>query len=162
MSVYSRFEYGGISSDLYLNGLIKITDKNNIKIGKNVHIGDNAFLRTEGGLTIGDNTHISRNLTVYTANHDYNGSRLPYDDNFTYKSVVIGKNVWIGMNVNILPGVTIGDGAIVGMGCTVWRDISPLEIVGQDGLKVIKERDLNHYNKLEESGMYGGRGGQEI
>src|SRR5699024_135422 len=78
-------------------------------IKKNVHIGKNAFIRAEGGLFIGENTHISRNFVCYSVNHDYEGKRLPVDDNDVYKPVHIGKNVWIGINVVVAPGTYIGD-----------------------------------------------------
>ena len=37
-----------------------ITGIEQVEIGDNVHIGDGAFIRAEGGLIIGDNTHISQ------------------------------------------------------------------------------------------------------
>ena len=72
-------------------------------IENNVHIGENAFIRAEGGLFIGENTHVSRNLMLYTVNHNYKGKNVPYDETVIKKPVHIEKNVWIGMNVNILP-----------------------------------------------------------
>src|SRR5438876_7725927 len=83
---------------------IKMYGGDKISIGNNVHIGENAFIRGEGGLSIGDNTFISRNLVLYTMSHRYNGDRLPYDDGFLIKPVIVGSNVWIGMNVCIAPG----------------------------------------------------------
>ncbi len=118
-------------------------------VGNNVHIGHNAYFRTTGGLTICDNTHISRNVTIYTDSHNYAGAVLPYDDTFISKPVKVGKNVWIGMNVCILPGVTIFDGAIIGMGSVISRDVPPLSIVGSQPFRILKTRDKTHYEKLE-------------
>lgn len=111
-------------------GRTVIHSPKNVAIGNNVHIGDNAWIQGDGGLQIGDNCHISRNLTLYTVNHRYRGDCLPYDEQLDLKPVVIGRNVWIGMNVCVAPGSTIGDGAIIGMGTVVSGEVPPLCIIG--------------------------------
>ena len=125
-----------------------------IEIGNNVHIGENSFIRGEGGLTIGDNTVISRNLVLYTINHRYEGTRLPYDQELEHQPVVIGRNVWIGMNVCIAPGTTIGDGAIIALGAVVSGIINPGEIVGAQRFRVLKNRNREHYQQLDEQRLY--------
>lgn len=145
-----------------LNGELLITEPQSVCIGNNVHIGNNAFFASSGGLTIGDNTHISRNVTIYTVNHNHSGNALPYDDDEIPKSVLIGKNVWIGMNVNIVPGIRIGDGAVIGMGTTVRKDVPDLAIIGGPPNILLKHRDSEHYWKLEEKRRYGGINGKPI
>ncbi len=144
------------------NGIIYISDPNYVVVGNNVHIGNNAFFHTAGGLTIGDNTHISRNVTIYTQNHNYQGGRLPYDDDLVHKAVIIGQNVWIGMNVSIAPGVHVGEGAIIGIGTVVASDIPPFSIVGSPKYKVIKSRDISHYDYLKKQKKYGGVNGKVL
>lgn len=136
-----------------------VTGAENFEIGENVHINDSCFIRAEGGVSIGDNTHISRNLVLYSINHDYKGNALPYDDKMIHKKVSIGKNVWIGMNVCIAPGTTIGDGCIIGMGATISGNIPPLSIVGNPKAVIIGQRDENHYNTLETAQKYGAENG---
>lgn len=130
-----------------------------VSIGNNVHFGLNTMVMGDGGLTIGDHTHFSHNLIIYTGNHNYNGECLPYDTTYIYKPVVIGKNVWVGINVTIVPGVTIGDGAIIGAGTVVERDVPPLAIIGSQPFRILKYRDSHHYWELEEAGKYGGLAG---
>lgn len=144
------------------NGMIYISDPDYVIIGNNVHIGNNAYFKTAGGLIIGDNTHISRNVAIYTQSHDYEGSRLPYDNKFILDSVIIGKNVWIGMNVSIAPGAKIGDGAIIGIGAVIASDVSPCSIVGMPKYRVLKSRDVNHYNELTVKKQFGGISGREL
>jgi acetyltransferase-like isoleucine patch superfamily enzyme len=145
-----------------INGSIRITDPTMFIIGSNVHIGKGAYFHTAGGLTIGDNCHVSRNVTIYTAQHRYEGTALPYDDEYSYSPVAIGKNVWIGMNASILPGVSIGDGAIVGMGAIVSRNVGDREIVGNPPLRVLKNREPQRYERLEREGAYGGINGRPL
>jgi acetyltransferase-like isoleucine patch superfamily enzyme len=137
-----------------------ISNPESVQIGSNVHINRDAFIRSSGGLTIGDNTHIARNVVIYTVNHNYAGSRLPYDDTAIKKPVEIGKNVWIGINVTIVPGVKIGEGAIIGAGTVVATDVPPLAIVGSAPLRILKFRDEQHYRELEEMQQYGGPSGK--
>ena len=153
----SKFSYCGRSVRIY--GKSRFIHPNNIKLGNNVHINDNAYIRADTDVTISENTHISRNLLLYTSSHNYEGSLLPYDDTFILKPVYIDKNVWIGMNVTILPGVRIGEGAIIGMGSTVTRDVAPLSIVGGNPATVIKNRNDEHYSKLEHENRYSGISG---
>lgn len=151
------------SPDLRINGRVKkFSGFEKAEIQQNVHIGDNVHIRAEGGLFIGANTHISRNFVCYTMNHDYEGDRLPIDDNDIYKPVHIGKNVWIGMNVVVAPGTVIEDGVIVGAGCTVSGHVPALSIIGSQKYRVLKKRDEEHYHRLEEEGKYGGPSGRPL
>jgi len=147
---------------LRINGDISLTGLNGIIIGRNIHIGSNAFIRGEGGLTIEDNTHISRNLTLYTINHNYEGECLPYDNSFRSKQVFIGRNVWIGMNVTILPGSHIEEGCIIGAGCVIHGNIPKFSIVGAAPYHFLKKRNIEHYTKLDNAKLYGGVDGKAL
>jgi len=149
-------------NDLKVRGLVQLSGAKYIEIGQNVHIGDSAFIRGEGGLVIGDNTHISRNLVLYTVNHRYKGDRLPYDDTVIKKPVEIGRNVWIGMNVCITPGSKIGDGAIIGMGSVISGEVPPLSIVGNQKIRILGYRNLQHYEALEIAKAFGGVNGRVL
>ena len=131
-------------------------------IVNNVHIGKDYYFATEGGLVIGDNTHISRRVTIYTHNHDYDGDALPYDEKKVFKPVIISKNVWIGMNVSICPGVSIGEGSIIGMGSVVTKDVPPFTICGGNPALPIGNRNIEKYKYLELNSFYGGRNGSHI
>ena len=139
-----------VGSDFRLTFPFQIHAPHEVSVGDNIHIGRNCFIRGEGGLTIGSNTIISRNLVLYTVNHRYEGDRIPYDEVLEKKPVVIGNNVWIGMNVCIAPGTNIGDGAIIALGSVVSGTIQPGEIVGQPRFRVLKNRDPDRYHRLVE------------
>ncbi|WP_162929967.1 DapH/DapD/GlmU-related protein [Vibrio sp. Evd11] len=119
----------------------------NIILESNVRIGDNCFIHALGGVTIGKNTQISRNVLIYTCNHNINGNAIPYDDTYILKSVNIGSSVWIGMNVIITPGVTIGDGAVIGMGTVVSKDVQSGQIVVGSHQRVVNERNMKDFYK---------------
>lgn len=137
-------------SGVVLNGQPNISDPRSCILGNNVHIGENAFFKTEGGLVIGDNSHISRNVVIYTVNHNYDRNAIPFDADGIHKPVLIGKNVWIGMNVSIVPGVVIGEGAIIGLGSVVTKNVAAGDIVGGAPAISLKSRNKDIYeaNKL--------------
>jgi acetyltransferase-like isoleucine patch superfamily enzyme len=147
---------------VFFKGEGEITAIEKVQFESNIHIGKGFFIRAEGGLRIGENTHIARNLTLYTHNHQYQGQLLPYDQEKVYKAVKIGRNVWIGINVTILPGANIGDGSIIGAGSVVYGEIPPLSIVGAASFSNLKKRDEEHYKTLDEHNKYGGHDGAEI
>lgn len=132
----------------------KLIDPHRLELGDDIFIGRNFFIRATGGVRIGSYTHISRNVTLHTANHNISGKALPYDDTLITKPIRIGKYVWIGMNCCILPGVSIGDGAVIGMGTVVSKDVAPGEIVVGAGQRVVGRRDVDRTERLRSNGNY--------
>lgn len=155
-----KFEHCGVG--VHLNGFSSFVAPENIHIKDNVHIGDNCWLQGMGGIEIGEHTHISRNCAIFSASHEYNGQRLPYDETFIKKQVIVGRNTWIGMNVMIIPGVVIGEGCIIGLGTVVTKDVPPLAIIGSHGHRIIGYRNEEHYQELDRQGLYGGRAGRPL
>jgi maltose O-acetyltransferase len=145
-----------------IHGVSYIRSIENVEIGNNVHIAENAYIVADGGLIIGDNVHISRNVVIYTSSHNYEGKYLPYDNSMRMRKVVIEKNVWIGMNVVVLPGSHIKEGAIVGAGAVVGGNVEKLSIYGASLGSVISKRDDAHYFELDSKSMYGARNGVNL
>lgn len=128
----------------------RIIDPDKIRIGNDSYIGRNFFIRATGGLYIGSHTHISRNVTLHTVNHNTDADILPYDRTNNARPIHIGDFVWIGMNCSVLPGVKIGDGAIIGMGTTVSKDVAAGAIVVGASQRVVGERDLDKMQRLSQ------------
>ena len=66
------------------------------------------------------------------------------------------------MNVCITPGVYIDEGAIVAMGAVVTKDVPKCAIVGGNPARVLKYRDIQHYDRLDDLQQYGGINGNQI
>ena len=145
---------GTVGDGLHMLAPSAVFSPENIVLGENVHIGEGAFIRAKGGLTIGSNTVISRNVLIYTQDHDVQGETLPFGDRLSLRPVTIGANVWMGMNVCITPGTTIGDGAIVGMGTVVSGDVPPMAVIASQKWRQIGQRDQAHYDQLVEQESY--------
>ncbi len=141
-----------VGRNIQICGNYSISAPQNITIGNHVWIGENFYAKGEGEISIGSGTIISRNVEIWTSNHNYDSEDLmtiPYDRRFVYKSVIIQENVWIGSSVIIIPGVTIGEGAVIGAGAVVTKDIPPYAVVGGNPAKVLKYRNREIYEKLK-------------
>lgn len=125
-----------------------------------IYLGDNCnfngmCIQGNGTVIIGDNFHSGIECMMVTQNHDYDtGDYIPYGTGFDYKTIVIEDNVWLGNRVTITGNVRIGEGAIVAAGAVVCKDVPPFAIVGGNPAKIIKYRDIEHYQKLKEQGKF--------
>jgi acetyltransferase-like isoleucine patch superfamily enzyme len=155
MVALSQVRHKGI--ECLIHGRTTLYDPKNLRIGDFVRIGGGCFLFCKGGLVIGSNTQISRNVCIYTANHNILGSMIPYDETYIKKSVLIGKSVWIGMNVCITPGVSIGDGAVIGMGTVVSRDVSDGAIIVGSPSRIVGYRDMEDFRKKDNNNLLFGK-----
>ena len=94
----------------------------NITIGNDVYINFGCTLLDCGQITIGNNTLLGPNVSMYSANHSLDaaeriaGALIP-------EPITIGNRVWIGGGSTVLSGVTIGDDTVIGAGSVVTHDI---------------------------------------
>lgn len=108
--------------------------------GATVNIGENVFINwgfstvSTGSITIEDGAMLAPNVSILTANHDFNDLQI-----LICKPVVIKKGAWIGEGAKIMPGVTVGEGAVVASGSVVTKDVTARTVVGGNPAKFIKE-----------------------
>lgn len=138
------------------HGRIKLLAPAGLQVGEHVRIGGGCIFHCGGGLSIGDNTQISRHVVIYSCNHNHRGAAIPYDNTYILKPVTIGRSVWIGVGVHIRPGVTIGDGAIIGMGTVVTSDVPPGSIIVASPHAVLRPRDMMKFAELDRQGRHFG------
>ena len=74
-----RFDTSGesisIRSDVVIHG------PEHISIGSHISIGEGSRIMAYGGLTIGDNVIISRDVTIYCSDHQFGGDNpLPFGE----------------------------------------------------------------------------------
>lgn len=130
-------------------------DVGKFSIDATSHLKSDTFIECGGGVTIGRYFHPGRGLTIYSSNHNYAaGSRIPYDEIQILLPVTIGDFVWCGANVTLLPGVTVGEGAVIGAGSVVVKDVPRCAIVGGNPARVLKYRDVEHFDRLKAAGLF--------
>ncbi len=107
-----------------------------------------------GSVYIGNYFHSGKECMINTQDHRYEGTEIPYDSEFTYKTVRIGDCVWFGHRVTVVGNITIGEGAIVAAGSVVCKDVPPCAIVGGNPAQIIKYRDKERYYRLKSEGKF--------
>lgn len=133
--------------------MFSVVTKNTI-IGNNVNF-NGMRISGNGKVLIGNNFHSGTECMIITSYHNYDqGAKIPYDDTYMSKDVVIEDNVWLGSRVIVLGGVKIGEGAIIQAGSVVVKDIPSYGIAGGHPAKVFKYRDVEHYKQLKEQGLF--------
>ncbi len=115
-----------------------------LKIGKNTHILDGAFLDPSHCflISIGDNCTLAPNVRIIA--HD--ASMFRFLSHTKIGRVKIHDNCFIGDSVIILPGVSIGPNAVVGAGSIVTHDIPPNSVAAGAPAKVLTT--LNEFLKM--------------
>ena len=110
-------------------------------IGDGTWVGQDCFLHSAGGLTIGRAVGIGPKVTVLTSEHEAADVRLPVlHTPVEFAPVTIGDGSDIGAGAILLPGVTVGRGAIVGAGAVVTRDVEPFTIVAGVPARLLRRR----------------------
>lgn len=129
------------------------------KVNSRTILGDNVNMNGlevsgKGNVVIGDNFHCGKNCLLITQSHNYKGSKIPYDETYILKEIIIGDNVWMGHNVTIIGSCAIGEGAIIQAGAVVVKDIPPLAIVGGNPAVAFSQRDHDHYYALKNARQF--------
>lgn len=136
-----------VGVDLKVNGKSSVNTQT--YLGSNVNFNG---MKIQGGgkVVIGNNFHSGPECLMITQIHNYdNGKKIPYDNTYIYKDIIIEDNVWLGSRVIVLGGITIGEGAIIQAGSVVVSDIPKYGIAGGHPAKVFKYRDIEHYESLK-------------
>lgn len=140
-----------VKGEVTVNGLTYVNKRT--RLGNNVHFNGLRILG-KGKVEIGDNFHSGMDCVIITDVHNFQGTKIPYDETYIVKEVTIEDNVWLGHGVIILGGVNIGEGAIIQAGAVVVKDIPKLGIAGGSPAKVFKYRDEEHYYRLKSEEKY--------
>lgn len=139
-------------NDLRVNMLSFVT--RDTILGDNVNF-NGMRISGKGRVVIGNNFHSGTECMIITSYHNYdNGTKIPYDETYITKNVIIKDNVWLGSRVIVLGGVTIGEGAIIQAGSVVVKDIPAYGIAGGHPAEVFKFRDIEHYEELKNKKMF--------
>lgn len=133
---------------IQINGIPQIYDAKNLAIGKDVSINDGVVLQSYGGISIGNNVTISRNVTILTIGldtADYIHNSMKKHRDHIMKKVIIQDGTWLCANVTVLPGVKIASCCIVAAGAVVTHDLNEENcIYGGVPAKLIKRMESNH------------------
>ena len=121
-----------IGDDVYVGHqtILKGYYKNRMVIGARSWIGQQCFLHSAGGITIGERVGVGPGVKMLTSTHTLpEDPQTPImDGELTFAPIVLGDGCDIGVGAILMPGVTVGRGAQVGAGAVVVRDVPALAI----------------------------------
>lgn len=114
-----------------------------IKIGNNSSIGNYSHVTAINKIVIGNNVRMGKNIFITDNAHGASSLELlnippNYRPLYSKGPVIIKDGVWIGEKASILPGVTIGENVIIGANAVVTKDIPANCVVGGIPAKIIK------------------------
>lgn len=147
-----RKQVGETGTNLHVNNSCEFLGK--VSFGNNCNFNGMRVLGN-GEVHFGDNFHSGIECMIITQNHNFDhGTAIPYDDTYELKKIVIEDNVWFGNRVTVVGNLTIGEGAIIAAGAVVTKDVPKCAIVGGNPARVLKYRDIEHYETLKAQGKF--------
>ena len=115
--------------------------QNHLSIGDETWIGQQCFMHSGGGLTIGARVGVGPGVKILTSAHEEAGRDVPIlFAPVATAPVHIADGADIGMGAIILPGVTVGRGALVGAGAVVTRDVPEYAVVAGSPARILRHR----------------------
>ena len=112
-----------------------------VHIGSNTAILPGVSIDTTGGIDIGKNVIITKEVVIYTHEHNFKRDQLIITQGITHvPGTTIGDDVYIGYHSTILGGVKIASGAVIGAMSIVTKDVSEYSIVAGSPAKKIGDR----------------------
>jgi acetyltransferase-like isoleucine patch superfamily enzyme len=113
-----------------------------IEIGDNCSIGQGTviFASCEGGVFIGNNTHIAAQCYIIDMDHGIRANMIISNQKNTCEKITICDDVWIAAGAKILKGSVLHDHVVVGANAVVKRELPENSIAVGVPAKVIKYR----------------------
>jgi acetyltransferase-like isoleucine patch superfamily enzyme len=136
-------EHITIGANVYVGhySILKGYYNNEMVIGDDVWIGQQAFFHSAGGLFIGDRVGIGPGVKIITSYHRDEGWSKPIlDSAIEFAAVTVGADSDLGVGAIILPGVTVGRGVQIGAGAVVTTDIPDYTVAAGVPARVISQR----------------------
>ncbi|WP_209389492.1 DapH/DapD/GlmU-related protein [Chryseobacterium sp. RR2-3-20] len=146
----------------WIHKTVRIDNYDNLIIGNNVEIKENAIIQIfngkikignntqlnpftviyGGNVTIGENVLIAPHCMIASGNHNFLQVKVPirFADDITKGPITIDDDVWIGANSTITDGVHIGKGAVIAANSCVTKDVEDYSIYGGVPAKKIGSR----------------------
>jgi acetyltransferase-like isoleucine patch superfamily enzyme len=133
-----------IDDDVYVGhyAILKGYYKGRMVVGARSWIGQQCFLHSAGGITIGVRVGIGPGVRLLTSTHELPADRAApiMDGPLRFAPIVLGDGCDLGVGATVLPGVTIGRGAQIGAGAVVTHDVPDGAICAGVPARVIGSR----------------------
>lgn len=91
-----------------------------VRFGHHSVVAAGAMILGEGGVTIGDYTHVGPHAVVTSQYGDSTEEMVTASPTLRTEPVKIGRGVWIGSGAVVMPGAELGDRSVVAPGSVVY------------------------------------------
>jgi acetyltransferase-like isoleucine patch superfamily enzyme len=124
--------------------MVKSENKERIKIGDNVSIGNNSFISANNNIEIGNNVILSAYVFISDHDHGFRDMKKNLNEQpLTEGSFVrIGDNVFLGVKSSVLKNVTIGERAVIAANAVVTKDVPAYSMAAGNPARIIKKYDF--------------------
>lgn len=126
------------SSHVYSS--VKIWAPWNLRMKRGSCLGPNVVCYNQDMVWLKENAIVSQDAYLCTAGHETDKVNTAKEGLIT-AAITLEKNAWVGARAFVGMGVIIGEDAIVGANAGVYKDVEPMNIVGGNPAKVIRERE---------------------
>lgn len=132
-----------IGDDVYVGhqAILKGYYRNRMIIGEGTWIGQQCFLHSGGGISIGRQVGIGPGVKIVTSAHRLDQLDKPIlHSEIDFAPVVVGDGADIGVGAVLLPGVVVGAFAQVGAGAVVAENVPDYAVVAGVPARLIRMR----------------------
>jgi putative colanic acid biosynthesis acetyltransferase WcaF len=129
-----------IEADCKIYPSVKVWAPWNLRIGREVAIGEFVDLYSVDIIEIGDFATISQGTVLCTATHDISSLTLP----LVTGPITVGENAWLCAESYIMPNISIGAGSVIGVRSTVLNSVAPWKIAAGIPCRELRDRELEN------------------
>jgi acetyltransferase-like isoleucine patch superfamily enzyme len=133
-----------VGSNVYVghNTILKGYFRRELVIGNDTWIGQQCFMHSAGGLSIGNRVGVGPGVRIITSYHKEEWPNVPilFSD-LEFEEVVIEDDCDVGVGAIILPGVRVGKGSQVGAGAVVSQNVEPYSVVAGVPARLLRRRN---------------------
>jgi acetyltransferase-like isoleucine patch superfamily enzyme len=140
-----------IGDDVYVGHqtILKGYYKNRMAIGSGTWIGQQCFLHSGGGLTVGKNVGIGPGVKIITSAHVEEGrDKAILHCRIAFRPVEIEDDVDLGVGAIVLPGVRVGRGSQIGAGAVITEDVPRYAVAAGVPARVLRFRSAEGDDRL--------------
>lgn len=91
-----------------------------VRLGHHVVIAASAMILGEGGVSIGDYTHVGPGAVLTSQYGDAAGPMITAAPTIKTAPIRVGRGSWIGSGAVLMPGATLGERSVVAPGSVVY------------------------------------------
>lgn len=132
-----------LGDDVYVGhrAMLKGDTRAELRIGDGAWIGQDAYMQSAGGVTIGRRVGVGPRVTIITATHEETPPGTPIiDAPLRFAPVEVGDGCDIGVGAVLLPGARLGEGVQVGANAVVSGEFPAGSVVAGVPARLLRRR----------------------